>query len=292
MEHSTLGYLYLALTVLMWSLAPSYVSKASRRIDVDAATFNAWRILFASLITLPLALYYGFPWRIPWLNPWFELGVFIGGVLSTVVGDTLFVYSVSKMGASIAIPLAYLFVIWSALIDYFMGYEGWIVLPAAFIAVAGIWASYAGFFRSEAKGLLATIAASIIWAASLYGYDYAMGVLVASGMPPLASSIVIAELRALYSVAAFTPYLARLSRIRLVIGEVLASSITGYVLGSITFIAALGFLAPSIVSLGLALTPMTTQFVSRLVAGEEYSRRAILGSILVGFSISIISIWG
>ncbi len=283
-----IGISLVALSVAMWSLAPSLASRAAVKAGrkFDSRVFNAWRVVVAATATLPFALYYGFPFHVPWSDPVFEAGVIVGGVLSTVVGDTLFVYSVSRIGASLAIPVAYLFLIWSALIDYATGRVGWIVLVSSGLGLAGIWLAFSGSRGRDWAGLVAALATSLIWAASLYGYDYAVEAATRAGLDVVGGSILIGEVRAIYSLVLMTPYL-RLNPIRGVVWETVLSSMTGYVVGALAFIASLAFLAPSIVSIGLALTPMATQAAATLLAGEKLEPRVVLGAGLVSASIAI-----
>ncbi len=287
MDGELVGFSLIAVSVLMWSIAPALASRASakRGESFDSKSFNAWRVFFSLLATSPLAFLYGFPFNVPWLDIVFEVGVIIGGVLSTVLGDTLFVYTVSRLGASLAIPLAYLFVIWSALVDYQLGRTSIHVLLAAFIAIAGIWLSFSGSGKRDKKGFAAGLATSLIWAASIYGYDYALAVLQENtALDPLAASIVIGEVRSIYSLLVMIPFLS-LTKVRGVVGEALLSSLAGYVIGAYAFIASLAFLAPSIVSIGLALTPLVTQFAANRVAAETLNLRLVGGAALVTFSL-------
>ncbi len=273
--------------VIMWSLAPSLISRlASRDPSLDPLAFNGWRMLFALIFTLPIAVLLGFPCNVPWMSLVFHLGVIVGGVVSTVVGDTMFVYAISRTGASIALPTAYLFVVWTGLVDYLLGVTSWSILAAAVLSVGGIWLVYYGGGRGDPKGFVAAIVTSLIWTASNYGYKWAVEEAYALTGNLLAASVHVATLRAVYTVALLAPIMARWSVLKGPV-ETIGASLTGYVLGALAYIAALSLLPASIVSVGLSANPILVQLVAWTIAGEKLRGRVIVGSILLSIGIAI-----
>ena len=282
---SLLGLAAIIATTLSWSLAPVFISRASSRKRLDPVVFNAARMLFAMLILVPLAyLAEGFPYKSPWLSPEFEAGVWIGGVFSTVVGDTLFVYSVSVVGASIALPVSYLFIIWSALYDYLTGSIGSRVLVAAGLAFLGVWLVARDSTSKDKRpgivlrALLAAIGTSLVWAVSMYAYKLAMSV---------SGEYSVAAARSIATVLILLPYVVRIRELRGVLLDTFLSSFFGYFFGTITFLVALGLLPASIVGIGIALTPFVTQLLSIPLAREKPGLATIIGGLLLGVAIAL-----
>ena len=281
------GAVSLAVAVASWSLAPSVISRASLRAPIDPLGFNGWRMLVAALFTLPLAVVLeGFPWRVPWLDPVFEAGVWLGGVVASVVGDGLFVFSVSRVGASVALPAAYLFVVWTGLVDYLLGRIGGVaalgVMVGGLLALAGIVVvSLSGGGRGvrDPVGVGAAVATSLVWGGSMYAYQAAL-----SRAGPLS----VAEARAVFMVAVLVPWMLRWGRrwLRVVWAETLASGFLGYFLGAVAFLEALRLMPASVVAVGLAATPVLTQLASGRVAGEEVNQRLLAGGLLVAAGIA------
>jgi len=276
------GAVSLAVAVAAWTLAPLYVSRASLKTRIDPLAFNGWRMLVAALATLPGAvLLEGFPWTTPWLDPVFEAGVWLGGVFASIAGDGLFVYSVSRLGAGVALPTAYLFVVWTALYDYTRGAAGPWVVVAAVVAVAGIAlvaGSGGGRGVFEPRAFAAAVGASLIWGGSMYAYQAAL---------ERAGFLSVAEARAVFMVAVLLPLMLRWREWRLVRREIVVSSLLGYVVGAVAFLKALQLMPASVVSLGLAATPVLTQLLSGRVAGERVTARLLLGGGLVAVGIAV-----
>jgi len=249
--------------------------------------FNAARMLFAMIILVPMAyLLEGFPLDTPWFSLRFELGVWIGGVFSTVIGDTLFVYSVSVVGASIALPISYLFVIWSALYDYLRGVVGGKVLVAAGLAFIGVWL-VSRSARNDAKDeqaknatlpIMAAIGTSLVWAVSMYAYKAAMSV---------SGEYSVAAARSVATVAILLPYVLRVKELEGVLIDTFISSFFGYFFGTVTFLVALGLLPASIVGVGIALTPFVTQLLSIPLAREKVGAETIIGGIVLAIAIAL-----
>ena len=285
---SVLGLAAIIATTLSWSLAPVFVSRAARRKgNMSPLVFNAARMLFAMIILVPMAyLLEGFPLDTPWFSLRFELGVWIGGVFSTVIGDTLFVYSVSVVGASIALPISYLFVIWSALYDYLRGVVGGKVLVAAGLAFIGVWL-VSRSARNDAKDeqaenaalpIMAAIGTSLVWAVSMYAYKAAMSV---------SGEYSVAAARSVATVAILLPYVLRVKELEGVLIDTFISSFFGYFFGTVTFLVALGLLPASIVGVGIALTPFVTQLLSIPLAREKVGAETIIGGIVLAIAIAL-----
>ncbi len=280
------------VAVASWSIAPSLVSRlSSRDPTLDPLSFNAWRMLFALLILLPLSLPYGFPLNVPWLDPIFELGIIVGGVLSTVTGDTAFVYAVSRIGASVAVPVSYLFVVWSALVDVILGFAPITVVLASILSITGVWLVEKGSRQRDVKGLLAALIASIVWTAGNYGYKAA--VTIASSMQggTLGGSIIVATVRAIYTIIVLAPVYRKWDVKRGLL-ETVGASLAGYVIGALAYIAALNLLPVSLVSIGLSLNPVIIQAMAAVIASERVNRRMVTGASLVSAGIALAYIIG
>ncbi|BES82476.1 DMT family transporter [Pyrodictium abyssi] len=284
------GLAAVIVAVAAWSLAPAIVSRASLKVErVNPWAFNGWRMLIAALATIPLAyVYEGFPLTTPWLDPVFELGVWLGGVFATILGDGLFVYSVSRIGAGITMPISYLFVIWTSLYDYFRGMAGENVLLAAALALAGIWivSTSSGGRPSPSRryrlsAIAAAIATSFIWGASMYAYQAAL---------EKAGYLSVASARAIFTVLVLLyPILTWRDASRVAV-EIAASSLLGYVVGALAFLVALSLMPASIVAIGLALSPITTQLIVAPIAKERIEQRLLVGGALITAALILANI--
>jgi DME family drug/metabolite transporter len=282
-----LGYALIGVAVASWTLAPSLMSRlAARDGSFNPIAFNGWRMAIAAALLAPVAVAYGFPYTAPWLDPTFHLGLLVGGVVGTVAGDTAFVYAVARVGACVAVPIAYLFVVWSSLVDLALGEASPTIIPAAAASVAGVWLVQRGPYGGDRRGLLAALLASLVWTAGNYGYKAAVEAAVGWSNSMVAASVTVAFARALYALAALAPSLTRWSPCRGLV-ETVGASVTGYVVGALAYIAALDLLPVSVVSVGLSANPVLVQFTASLVAGEKLELRLVAGSALVALGIAL-----
>lgn len=274
--------------MFVWSVAPTYTSIASKKsLSFDSLGFNAWRNALSLIMLVPIALFAGFPHGVPLTNPIFQMYMVMGSVMGGVLGDTLLVYSISRAGAALAVPISYLYVVWVALIGYVVGRGGAEALLASFIAALGIWVVYyAPSTTRDPLGLSAALGSSLSWTIGLYSLDRAADKLM--GIDPLYASVSMALLRSCYSLLALAYHGLKWYRgFREVVWETVAASISGYVIGYFALSAALVWLEAWLVGVILAGIPVVTAFLSKAMAGEAVSRRMFLGTILISVAIAL-----
>jgi DME family drug/metabolite transporter len=280
------GFTALVIAVVSWTIAPTIVSRASLEEKIDALAFNGWRMLVALLATFPLAvLVEGFPHSTPWLNAEFQTGVWVGGVVGSIVGDSLFIYSVTRVGASVALPASYLFILWTSLYDYYAGIAGSRVLIGAILAILGVIVvarSGGGRRGGDIHGIIAAVLASLVWATSMYAYQLALA---------KAGYLSVAEVRAMFMTIVLLPVMLRwVEGLKKLVTEVIVTGMLGYVIGALAFLKALELMPASTVAIGLALTPVLTQATASLYASEKLTPKLLLGGGLVSLGIGVAKI--
>ncbi len=286
-----IGAIMLVVAAFTWALTPAIISIAARKVYINIFAFTGWRMLMAGIISCILStIYEDFPLGVNILDSNLIRGIFIGGVIGTIVGDGLFIYSVSRVGASRAVPLSYLFIIWTALYDYLKGYTTTLVVPIAVSAFTGVILISSGRTDDtrnnksivvDPPGIVAAILASIIWAVSIYEYQRALAV---------AGELTVATLRAFFIVVCLSPSMIKWKKIKHIWKETIATSLLGYVVGALAFLLALRLMEPSSVSLGLALTPLLSQLLAIKFAREKYSKKLVLGGLMITASFVFVNL--
>ncbi len=278
--------------VAAWGLAPAFISRAvltcGRRFS--SLGFNGWRNLLTLPVLAPVAVVLGFPRGVPLDSPWFHFYVAAGSLAGSVLGDVLLTYSIAVSGASRAVPVAYLYVVWSALLDYLTepGSGKTAVLAASLLAAVGVWVAYGGG-ASVRKGLLAALGSSVAWTAGLYGFDAAASMVRGGALVSAAS---IALVRAFYASIVLLPYTVRWREcVARVADDLAAATLIGYVLGYFALSAAVTLLPLGVSAVTLAGVPVAALLASRLLAHEWVKARTVVGAALVALAIALSAGW-
>ena len=100
----------------------------------------------------------------------------------------------------------------------------------------------------------------------------------------------MASTRAIFTVLVLLYPIATWRGFRRVAVEIAASSLLGYVVGALAFLVALSLMPASIVSIGLALSPIATQLVVAPIAKERVEPRLLLGGALITMALIFASI--
>jgi len=147
------------LAALIWAFSPIYYRGFLGRFDF--LNFNFLRTSMAASVLLLPALLVGQS-----LGAWLNYAV-LSGMVTLGAGDSMFLLSIREMGASIATPVVYVYV----LMIQFAGIALGQVVPgtnivAAVMVVAGVFIlSRGGDGRPRTKGIALALAAAAVWTA-------------------------------------------------------------------------------------------------------------------------------
>lgn len=97
----------------------------------------------------------------------------------------------------------------------------------------------------------------------------------------------VASARAVFTTLVLLPPMLSWRGAGRVAGEIVLSSLLGYVVGALAFLEALTLMPASLVALGIAMTPVASQALAAPLASERVERRLLLGGALVAAALAI-----
>ncbi|MEZ0319767.1 MAG: DMT family transporter [Pyrobaculum sp.] len=205
------------------------------------------------------------------------------GLLTLVVGDSLYFYAIHKVGGSIAAPLVYSYVV---IAQYFAFALGEAVSPflvvSSVLVVAGVslLARGGGPARVDALGVFAALAAALMWSLGMT----AIKVASIGGVHPA----VIAYVRALSALAALGVYLYARRRVVLVKSYAFAAaSLLDLGVGSSLFAYAVEKAGLSIATILVATSPLITQLYARAAGLEKLTPLQAVGAVAVFAAVAL-----
>lgn len=264
---------YALIPAVIWGFSPIYYRTFMNRFDF--LTLNLLRTSLASAVLALPALYFGFG---PSL-----LYALASGVITLTVGDSLFLLGIREMGASIAAPVVYTYVL---LIQLTAPAVGEVVpftnLIAALMVIAGVYVlSRGGGAAPRAKGIAFALAASLAWTVGqdlisvatsaggnfvsvAFGRNFAAA--VGLGVAALASG----RLRR-------WPTGVRAKEF----GFLAFIAITDLVVGSVLYVYSVSLVGIALTAILTSLSPLLTQIFSKALGKESPSRKDYAGGILI-----------
>lgn len=241
----------------------------------DLITLNLLRTLLASAVLAIPAFYVGFGNALPY--------ALASGVITLTVGDSLFLLGIREMGASIAAPVVYTYVL---LIQFTAPAVGELVplsnLVAAAMVVAGVYfLSRGGGGTPRAKGIAFALGASLAWTV---GQDLIRLATSAGG-----SSISVAFGRNLAAAVGLGVAVLATRRLKQWPSGVTAKefgflafiAITDLVVGSVLYVYSVSLIGIALTAILTSLSPFLTQVFSRALGKEAPSRKDYGGGILI-----------
>ncbi len=278
MDNLLIGWLFVAGSIISWSIAPSLV--ALERGKYNSIVANAARSLYASLFLLPYALLH-----LSELTP-YNLGIAaLVGFCGAVIGDTLYVASLRTASPGLVIPVSYTYVVVAQIIGFAIGSGvGWNDIAASLIAIAGIYIAYRreADGRASLRGLLYASGASVSWGVFVHLVKYGVSL-----MDPLLlnfTRLLIAGI-ILYTISSIVYGLGETNRAMVRFRYTSLSGVVGFGIGGSFFYLSLTTLRFSPVIVATALTPLTAVFTARLMLGEEVKARHFIGAAVVVVAI-------
>lgn len=259
---------------IIWAISPIYYRDYLFAHDVSKINF--YRLLYASAVLFLPFIVFGF-------NSAIIYGA-LSGLLTLAIGDTLYLLSIRDVGASIAAPVAYTYVL---LIQFAAIFLGEVItinqIIGSILIIIGIYmlSNHRGSARK--KGIMIALLAALVWTIGQ-------------------SSIKLATLG---NINPFSIAFARTSTAALILGvymlinknkkqinnETLSKrkhltlaiiSISDLGLGSALYIYSIGTIGLAITIILTSISPLITQIASKLLGKETPSIRDIIaGSIIV-----------
>jgi DME family drug/metabolite transporter len=268
-----LNPVYALVPAFIWAFSPIYYRIFMKRFDF--LNLNLIRTSTAALVLLLPALYLG-------IGPGFYYAL-AGGAITLAFGDTLFLLSVREMGASIATPVVYTYVLFVQLAAPAVGE----VVPlanvlAAVLVVSGVYMlSRDKVGKPRAKGVVLALAAGLIWTAGqelikvatnaggsvvsiTFGRDAAAAVglglvvLAAGRTKRWPEGVTVKELGFIVFIAA-----------------------TDLVVGSLFFVYSVSLVGVALTVIVTSLSPLLTQVFSKALGKESPTRTEYLGGVVI-----------
>ncbi|BDR91302.1 DMT family transporter [Vulcanisaeta souniana] len=265
-------------TAIIWAWASIMYGDFMKRMH--PLTVNFLRMLYTSVILLIPAMVLGLNYGAIWGS--------LSGLLSLVIGDSLYLFSINYSGVSIAAPASYTYIPLTVLFAVFLGEPLTITkLMASILLIPGVYLlSRGGGSRREIKGLFLGLSAAVAWSAG----QTMIKIADTAGLNPIS----IAFTR----VAAAGIVLFVVNRL---MGSNIAKAVRGTVRGYLPIIAVLdlglgvALFALSMDLIGLGLTviltgtmPLIAQAMSSTMGRERFSILKFLGALIIVVAIILV----
>lgn len=263
---------YALIPSLIWALSPIYYGTFMRKFDF--LVLNLTRTSLASLVLVVPAVYYSF-----------DGGVYyalLSGAVTLAVGDSLFLLSIIEMGASIAAPVAYVYVLFVQLTATTVGENvPYTNLVAAAMVLAGVYVLSRGGGKPRAKGMTLGLGAAIVWTV---GQDMIRLATNAGG-----SVVMVAFSRNFAAALALAAAVLATGRFRLWpsdlarkdLGVLAVVIISDLVVGSLLYIYSISVVGVAATVILTSLSPMLTQVFSKAMGKESPSGKDFAGGALI-----------
>ncbi|MGC8606251.1 MAG: DMT family transporter [Vulcanisaeta sp.] len=265
-------------TAIIWAWASIMYGDFMR--SMNPLTVNFLRMFYASVILLIPAIVLGLNYGAVWGS--------LSGLLSLVIGDSLYLFSINYSGVSIAAPVSYTYIPLTVLFAVFLGEP--LTMPkllASILLIPGVYLlSRSGGSRREIKGLFLGLGAAIAWAVGQ-------------------TMIKVADIAELNPVSiAFTRVVAAgivLFLVNYFMGNDVINAIKRTVRSYLPIVAVLdlglgvALFAFSMDLVGLGLTviltgtmPLITQLMSSAMGREKFSVVKFLGALVIVIAIVLV----
>jgi len=272
------------IAALIWAFSPIYYAVYLNKFEM--LTLNFIRTSLGAGVLLLPALYFGFQ----------QGAVFavLSGVIALAVGDSLFLISIRQVGASVATPVVYTYVLLIQLTAFSVG-ESVVVtnIVSATLIILGVFllSRGGGGQAPRIRGIIIALGSSII---STVGMDL-LKVASSAGLP----FVSLAFLRDGSAAIALglTLLVARrpLSSFRKKVtpregGYLALVSISDLALGSAIYVYSVSTTGLVLTVILTSVSPFLTQIFSKLLGKEAPSTRDILAGLLIVLALVIATI--
>jgi DME family drug/metabolite transporter len=241
----------------------------------DFLLLNLLRTSLSAVVLFLPATYYGFAGGIGY--------AFLSGTITLAIGDSLFLLSIREMGASIATPVVYVYVLLVQLTATTVGETVPLAnVVAATMVIAGIFIlSRGGTGRPRARGICLALGAGIVWTA---GQDL-IRLATSSG----ADVVTITFSRNLAAAVALAAVVLVTGKFRSWprgisgkdFGFLSLIAISDLALGSLLYVYSISLVGVAVTVILTSLSPLLTQVFSRALGKESPGPRDFVGGFLI-----------
>lgn len=266
--------IFAMISSFIWAFSPIYYKTFMKRFDF--LLLNLLRTGIASVTLALPAFYFGFN-----DGAYYAL---ISGSITLAVGDTLYLLAVREMGASIASPVVYIYVLFvqvtAGTVGEFVPYANY---AAAVMVVAGVFVLSRGGDpgKPRAKGIAYGLAAGLTWAVGQAFISLATG----TG----ASVVSITFARNLAAALALGLAVLATRRWKLwptkvtgrELGIVAAIALSDLAVGSLLFVYSVSLVGVAVTVILTSLSPLLTQIFSKLLGKESPSGKDLVGGAII-----------
>jgi DME family drug/metabolite transporter len=270
---------YAFVASFIWAFSPIYYKTFMKRFDF--LLLNLLRTSLASAVLALPAMYFGFG-----AGVWYALA---SGAITLAVGDSLFLLSIREMGASIATPVVYSYVLFVQLTATIVGETVPLAnVAAAVMVIAGVYLLSRGERgRPRAKGVALGVAAGLVWTV---GQDLIRVAINAGG-----NVFVVAFSRNFAAAIALAVAVLVTGRSRLwprgttkrEYGFLSLVAISDLALGSLLYVYSVSLVGIAVTVILTSISPLLTQVFSRALGKESPSGRDFVGGLLIVSAVII-----
>ena len=264
---------YALIVAVIWAVSPIYYRVYLSKFDF--LSLNLLRTSTAALVlTLPAAYY----WNATGLG--FALP---SGVLTLALGDSLLLLSLREVGASVATPVAYTYVLMIQLVGMGIGQRiPYGNLVAAVMVVLGVFMlSRRGAGKPRPRGVALALCAGVMWT---IGQELTQAATSAGG------NFVVVTFASRAAAAAALGVAFLLTRRKWTwpsglapreIGFMFAIIVSDLAVGSTLFVYSVSTVGVALTVILTSLSPLLTQVFAKALGKESPSPRDYIGGILI-----------
>ncbi len=269
---------YALVSSLIWAFSPIYYGTFMRKFDF--LLLNFVRTSLASIALAVPALYYGF-------GPGVSYAL-LSGAITLAVGDTLFLLSIREMGASIAAPVVYTYVLFVQLTATTVGE----VVPranvvAALLVIVGVYVLSKGGGKPRAKGLVLGLSSALVWTAGQdlirLATDAGGNVVMVTFSRDFAAAVALAV--AVLATGKHRQWPSGFTRREY--GALVLVAVSDLAAGSLLYVYSVSLIGIGVTVLLTSLSPLLTQVFSKALGKESPSRRDFIGGALIVSAVLI-----
>lgn len=285
---SMLSSIYIIIAAVLWSLNPAVIQRFGRRLK--PATITVFRALAALALLIPIAI---ISCSRSGINLYALLVAVVSGVIGPGIGDAAYAKSIQLVGGSLAaiIGFTYIFIA-QALAVVLLG-EGieLAVVVGSILAFLGIVIALYNKNPHSSKAYSSGVLYAVITAIS-WGAASALIKLATTSIDPLTLAIIRLS-TVLITLGPFAALLEK-PRLRKELKNLVIISITtgtlSWGIGLYLLHYSIAVIGVSKTVLGVALTPILSQAIVKLIAREEVGLRSVVGAMLVTIGIILSSL--
>ncbi len=258
----------------IWALVIFLYKRHMERLGATAVNFS--RLLYVTLLMAPAT---AFVQPVPGL--WAAVA---SGLVTLVVGDSLYFYAIHKVGGSVAAPLAYIYVVVAQYFAFLLGenVSQWLVLSSLLVVLGVAFLARGGEARLSPLGIATAVAAAVMWSLGMTAVKLAtMGAV---------HPAVIAYLRSASACIALGIYLAVKRQLRVVKSLPFAvASLLDLGAGSALFAFSVDAVGLALTTILVSISPLITQLYAKVAGVERLTLRQMAGAATI-FAAVIIAV--